>query len=275
MTASGSNFCYADRVAPVQLAAGLESVTLHRDVVAAADVVAAPANPTLADRSADSGSLTANTSYKVALVAGNRWGVTTTNPAVQSTTTANDANNAHVIRVTFSQVAGADYYDVFLSTDAAPKWVARVTEAQRASGIIVSAVGTLIAGGTAGAVDVRVVGTGQQTTAANFLTNNAYRPDNVTPVDCTGHSKARLHIKVSLTDLRSAPALTIVPFFRDPTSTSDWFQGQPQTLSLLADSGTALEQDFEINVDGCSAFSVLVDAISGQGASCSIWVNLV
>ena len=44
-----------------------------------------------------------------------------------------------------AQSAGATVYDLFLSTAAAPLWVARITETQRAAGVTITAVGTVSA----------------------------------------------------------------------------------------------------------------------------------
>lgn len=254
--------------------AGRDGGVLHRNAITAVDKLATPSNPTLADRSADGGVLTANTAYYVNVAAYNRWGSTLAATA-QTITTASDGNNAHVIRATIAQVTGADGYDIFLSTAAAPLWVGRVTEAQRASGIIISAVGTTTAGGAAGAVDVRVVGTGLASNVNPFLSNNAYTPASVTAINCAGRAKARILVKLAVTDLRSLPTLAIVPFFANQVSTADWHQGAIQTVPLLTGLGASQEQDFELNVDGSTGLVVLVDTISGQGSAASIWVELV
>lgn len=245
---------------------------LHRDAITAADRLSAPAAPTLADV-ATGGSLAFNTTYYFAVAAHNRWGVTTTTTPV-SQLTANDAVNTHVIQATVAAVTGADGYDVFLSTDAAPKWVARVTEAQRAAGVVVTAVGTVTTtGGTAGKIDVCVVGTGIQTSNAVFANNTAYTPASVTGIDCTGYKYVHFDLKLALTDARSAPSLNVIPFFKNALSTSDWHAGTLQTVSVLNGTGTTLEQSLDLEVDGHAAVVLLVSNIAGQGAAMSAWAS--
>ncbi len=132
-------------------------------------------------------------------------------------------------------------------------------------------------GPSAGVIDVETVGTGIQTSNAVFAQNNAYVPDvatGITSIDCTSYSKAYIKAKLALTDLRSAPALALVPFFGNSLSATDWHQGEKQTMSLLGATGQCLEQDFVLTVDGDAALRVLVDTISGQGAAASLWVEL-
>lgn len=112
---------------------------LHRSSVATADKVATPAAPTVADITTG-GVLLAATAYKATVSAATQSGNTAA-PAAATLTTASDASNTHGARVTVAQVAGAQFYDMFLSTDAAPKWVGRITEAQRAAGVAIRSVG--------------------------------------------------------------------------------------------------------------------------------------
>lgn len=242
---------------------------LHRNAITAADKLAAPGTVTLSGQTG--GSLVSATTYYVSVAAYNQWGATT--PATVVSTTPGGSNGT--LRAAFSQVTNAVGYDVFLSTDSgAPKWVGRVTEAQRAGGIVITAVGTTGAGGAAGAVDIQVPGTGIQTTNAVFSGNNAYTPATPTPINCAGYSRAHVHVKLALTDLRSAPALSLVPFFQDQQSGADWFQGQLLAVPLLGAVGQSLEQDFEIDVDGATNMVILVDTVSGQGAAATVWVEL-
>jgi hypothetical protein len=245
----------------------------HRLNVAAVDKLALAGAPSLAAVT-EAGSTLANTAYNVAVVAGNRWG-----PSGQAAvpTTAITPTASQAIRATIAQIAGADYYDIFLSVDTAPKWVGRISEAQRAAGgWIISTVGspTLGGGAPAGQVDLGIVGTGQQTSALAFTTNNAYTPATPPPVICVGFSRMHAHVKLAVTDLRSAASLTIIPFFNDIGSTGDWYQGAARTLTILGAVGQCLLQDFEMDVDGANAVVWLVDAIAGQGAACTIRIEL-
>ena len=115
----------------VQTYTARNSGILHREGVIAADVLAAPNNPSLSGQTITSGSLTSGTTYYVGICARNKYGNTPINAAIQSALPGG-SNNA--LRVPINQVAGATHYDIFLSTDAAPKHVLGITEAQRAAG---------------------------------------------------------------------------------------------------------------------------------------------
>ncbi len=244
--------------------------TLHRSAITSADKLSVPGTLTLSDIN-EAGSTLSNVAYYVGVSAFNRWGPT--GPGTLPGTITPTAS--HAVRCAFSAVTGADGYDIFLSVDAsAPKWVTRITETQRAAGGIVSSVGGYAAGGAINSIDIGIVGTGLQTTVQPFTFNNAYTPATPTPINCAGYSRAHLHVKLAVTDLRSLPSVNIIPFFQDQTSTNDWFAGALQTAYVVLASGQPLEQDFVVDVDGATNLVVLIDAIGGQGAACSVWVEL-
>lgn len=252
------------------------SGVLHRNGISSADKVAdfGDASVTLANVAGTQGSLNANTLHYMTAIPGNRWGPCKVNTTIDSLTTTADAVNTHVIACTIAQATGAEWYDLFLSTDTAPKWVGRVTEAQRATGGEILTVGAYTAGASAGVINVGIVGTGIQSDNAVWAQNNAYRPATVTAINCAGRSKAHILAKLALTDLRSAPALSLVAFLANQVSTGDWHQARLEPLSLLGGLGQSLEQDFTLDVDGSTGLVVLIDAISGQGAAASVWVEL-
>lgn len=263
-----------------QLYSARTSGVLHRNAVTSVDKLAdfGDADVTVADNGSGTGSLLDDTTYYVTAIPGNRWGNCKVNSNIDSVSTAASGFDTHSIRVTIAQRIGADYYDLFLSTDAAPKWVARITEAQRAAGDYeVTAVGTVSAGGgnPAGTVDVNVAGSGIQTSSTMFAHNNAYTPTTVSSISCVGKTKAILLVKVSLDDLRSEPALSIIPFFANQSSTSDWHAGTLLPVALIGGLGQPLEQMLEIDVSGATGLVVLVDSVAGQGGAVSIWVELV
>jgi hypothetical protein len=248
---------------------------LHRNAIAAADVLANPSSsaPTVADVTT-AGSLAFNTVYRAAFAAGNTQGNTLCS-GVASQTTANDAANTHGVRLTIPQVASATYYDVFLSTDTAPKWVARITETQRAAaGTTITAVGTVGTGGpnAAGTVDIRVVGTGQQTSAQNFQQNTAY-VTTASAYDSTGFSQVRVQVKVTLTDLRTAPTLVLVPAWLNDLNAGQYHLGQPLQVPLASGSGAALFQEFVLDTNGSDGVILLLDSVTGQGAAVSVWLQ--
>lgn len=243
---------------------------LHRSAIAAVDKLAVPAVSAVSGRTIVGGVLVDSTTYYATAAAANRYGPTTAATPVSGS--PGGSNNA--LRVPIAQVSGAEYYDVFLSTDANPKWVTRVSEAQRAAGGLVTSVGGYAAGGTAGALDIGLEGTGLASNANPFVVNNAYTPASITAIDCAGRSRAHVLVALAVTDLRSLPTLSIVPFAQSQIS-GDWHPGTLQSVTLLTAVGQSLYRDYEIDVDGSTGLAVLVDTISGQGAAASIWVELV
>jgi len=253
------------------------TTVLHRNAITAVDKIVdfVDASMTVANVAGVQGSLVFNTTYKLCAVPGNRWGSCLQAAAIDSVLVTNDAASTHVVDLTIAQAVGAEWYELFLSVDAAPKLVGRLTEAQRAAGgfeILTMGTVTVNAGVAAGHVYIGVVGTGQATTAANFIQNNAYRPALATAYDAAGYSRVKVHVKLVLTDLRTAPALTIIPFFQNQLSAGDWHQGNAEVVNVLQALGQSLEQTFVLDVNG-SAFVILVGVIAGQGAACSIWLE--
>ncbi len=128
--------------------------------------------------------------------------------------------------------------------------------------------------GVAPKVNVQVDGDGVATTADPFKANNAYTPDEVYALDCKGASKAKVYVDVYVTDFRSAPALSFIPFYKKQDA-DEYAQGILQAVTLLTASGKSLRQVFDLDVDGADGLVLLVDAISGQDASVNFYVELV
>lgn len=248
---------------------------LHRNAVAAVDVLAVPAAATLAT-AGTGGHLADSTTFYVTYAAYNRWGATTV-PTPASQETGAPGTGVNTITATLAQVTGADGYDIFCSVDAAPLWVGRITETQRATGgFQIQAVGTVTAGGgnAAGTVLIAIAGTGVASTANPFAVNNAYTPASVTAINCAGRTVAHVLVKLAVTDLRSLPTLTLTPFFANQVSGTDWHEGSAQAITLLTAVSQPLEQAYTINVNGSTGLAILVQAITGQGAAVSVWVEL-
>lgn len=246
-----------------------ETVTAHRATVIATDKLPA-ITVTAADQTGQAGSLTA-VSHGVAVAPGNAYGSVGASAIVTVTPTVNKS-----IDVTVPQSAGAEHYDVFLSTaTTGPLWVGRITEAQRAAGCSITAVGTIGAAGPGGAgkVNVQVVGTGQASTAASFAQNNAYTPASVTAIDCTGYSICRFYIDYYVTDLRTAPSCNVIPF-TSPDGTK-WYAGSSQALNPLAAIGLPKRQVFDVDVRGSSRVVLLLGTIAGQGAGINVDYQLI
>ena len=245
--------------------------TLHRNAITAVDKVAAAGTITISAVTEAGSALTAAARYATVIPYNSEGSAGQATPTIVTVTpTVNQA-----VRLAFAAVTGADGYDIFLSTSSTgPLWVGRITETQRASGGIISSVGVYSAGGTANSIDVGIDGTGGAANANPFITSNAYTPASVTPINCAGYSVIHWHVKLAVTDLRSLPTLRVIPFFQDQISTNDFFQGQAVTLNLLTAVGQTLKQDIVAQVDGATACVLLVDAISGQGAACSVWAEI-
>lgn len=160
--------------------AGRKGYVLHRDITVQA--VNTPVAPTLADVGTG-GSLAFNTNYKVAVAAKAPyyWSAPST---VANVTTANDAANTHVVRITLAQVPNATSYMVFMSTAAAPAFIAEITETQRAAGgCRITALNTVdnAGAGAAGTVDILVTSTANLFPTTAF-TQSTYAPDMIVPV---------------------------------------------------------------------------------------------
>lgn len=260
-------------VAPVR-AAGV----LHRSAIATADKCVVP---TLATKSQSDtgGSLPASTTYYVSAAAGNLFG---TAGACNVLTQATGANAAatHSVLLTVPQVVGATYYDIFFSVDAAPKWIGRITEAQRAAGDYqIQTYATVTSGGgnAAGTVLIGTVGTGIQTTNAVYAANNAYiTPTPTATIDCNGKSYVDVWIEMTLTDLRSAPSLSLMPIFESGQTPADYFCGSPINVPVMNGSvGQGLKQMYRVDVEDMAELIIAVGTISGQGASVDIWAEAI
>jgi hypothetical protein len=256
------------------------TAVLHRNGITASDKVATLAAASVTATGQTGGSLTTSTTYFWSVVPGNKYGTAGIPSSGGVSSTGTSTNTA--IRLAFAAVTGAEYYDLFLSTDAAPKLVGRITETQRGTGglLTVASTGsagcTIGAGGIAGAIDVRVPGTGQQTSAANFAQNNSYVPDTVAGVGyvaCAGYSVAHIQVAVTLTDLFTAPTLSVVPFLYNDTD-GFYHQATAVTMSLLTAVGQAQRQDFVIQTDGASRMVVCFGSFAGNQLTASAWLQL-
>jgi hypothetical protein len=212
----------------------------------------------------------ANAEHKVAVAPGNIYGSAGVTPIVTVTPTLNKT-----VDITMPQVVGATYYDIFFSTDAAPLWLGRVTEAERATGVAITAVGTVGAGGSAGVVNVRLVGTGAATTATVFTVNNAYIMP--TALACAGYKTAIVSVQYSVTDLRGAtPACTLLPFVskKDGTPTV-WYDGTATTMAPGSASNKPMYVTYTVDINDATSMCILVDAIAGQGAAVTVYVEFI
>ena len=234
----------------------------HRSAVVAADVLAVPGTVTCT-KLTGVGSATAGT-YTVFVVAGNTYGRTT---AKQGDTTVTTETTNLGVRAAFAAVAGATFYDIYMSTaGAAATFVGRVTEAQRASGIIIDSQNHTTAGGTAGAVDIYVAGTGLAVNGGQLATNTAYTPELLTAIDPAGAQNLDLNVTFSRTGDSALAALTLIPFYA--MSGGHYAAGDPMVLTFGGASGVyqSNRQTYRLPCRGRQAV-VVVANIAGTGAS--------
>lgn len=245
-----------------------DPVILHRTgATAAGDLLAAPTITAANDATVG---VMANVEHKVAVAVGTCYGYSTRSAIVAITP---DENNS--VLVSIPQVVGAESYVVFFSTDAAPKRLCEITEAQRAAGCVVTAVETVTtAGGTAGKCLIKLVGTGAATTDAIYATNYAISPGKVAvagttssgAIDCTGRQTAYVRATVNPGALTAMPALTIVPFVK---TGDQWAPGTPGIVTAGVRSET-----FTVDVRGASGFVVAVKTLTTD-ATADVAVQLV
>lgn len=261
-TTPGTTNAVVGRVAAAVAAA-------YRSAVAAADVIAAPGTVTCTKQAG--GSATAGT-YTVFVVAGNTFGRTT---ATQGNTTITTETTNLTIRAAFAAVTGATFYDIYCSTaGAGALFVGRITEAQRGTGIKLTAVNTTGAGGTAGAVDIEVAGTGLAVNAGQLTQNTAYSIP-ASPVDCTGYQYVDFDLTFSRTGDSVAPSLRVIPFFYN-ARTLTYQAGDVQTISFGGSSGAfnPNKQRLRVETRGNTGMALVVASIAGTGASLDVDASL-
>lgn len=248
---------------------------IHRSSISAVDKVSDIGTISLSGSIVSGGSLVSGTGYYTSAIITNPYGCTKYATIVSGSPSG--SNNA--IKMAFTIPAGAvstDKVDFFLSVDAAPKHVASCTVAQfQTGGIITAENGAVAAGGAANSMCIGAVGTGQQSNAANFAQNTAYLPASVSPIVCTGKVRIYAYVDLALTDLRTAPALSIIPFMTNSGSAALLYQGQLEVINVMNASGQSKAQVLSMDVDGTSGIRFLIDNIAGQGASCTIYYDLV
>lgn len=246
-----------------------EPIAHRTGATAAGDLIAAPT--ITAAKDATTGVM-ANAAHNVAVAVGTCYGYSVRSNIVAVTPDLNKC-----VLVTIPQVVGAESYVVFFSTDAAPKRLCEITEAQRAAGCSITAVETVgapYAGQAGGTVTLKLVGTGADTAAAIYATSTAIAPGKVAvagtgtsgPIDCTGRQTAYVRALVNPVALTAMPALTVVPFVK---TGDQWAPGSPGIVTAGVRSET-----FTVDVKGASEFVVCIKTIT-SGATADIAVQLV
>ncbi len=169
--------------------------------------------------------------------------------------------------------AGANVALTKKTKEANDATLAIALQSDGATSVTVGASADTTAGINDGLVNLRLVGTGVASNSTNFAQNNAFKPASVTPIDCMEASKVYVHVDVTVTDLRSAPSLTLLPFYKK-AGLAEYNQGDPWAVPLLTAEGKCLSAVKEYNVDDADGFLMLVAAIAGQGTSVDIWMEL-
>jgi len=243
-----------------------EIVKNYRSGIVAADFCAVPG--ALTTSVVNGGGLTTATLYKSKVVGGNVYGRTTATAGTDRTATSPNLT----LRILFAAVAGITFFDIYVSIDADAKWVGRITEAQRASGIKITAVGVTGAGGTPGGVDVEVPGTGLQSLVTAAV-NTAYAiPATIGGVKA---DYVDFDLAFSRTGDAVAPSLTVVPFFGNGLDGS-YYLGDHKVLTFggQVDTYQAMQQRLRIELKGHPLTGLLVAKIAGTGASLTIKYSL-
>jgi len=250
---------YAAAATQVHEVAQVQPAIAHRTAVATADKIT---SPTCVDKlAAGSTTITLATTALYGAISARIAGIGSAGAGIISAAFTPTLNKSVLMAV--AQVTGATHYDLFLSVDAAPKWVARITEAQRAAGCAVTAVGVVGAGGSAGVVDIQVVGTGVVTTVSEFSSanNNAYNLTGITPtVTCTGRKNARVYATFTRGDCLATPTCSIIPFTKTGTT---WAAGDTVTMNLGTSAGNPMSVVKDFNVEGAESFAVACNPVGG------------
>ena len=241
-----------------------EKAVAYRSNVSAADVVSVPA-PGIVGLSSG-GSLTDATTYYYRAVYVNAYGRSSASDI--GSVEAADPDLSVLVTPTFP--TGATAMDVYVSTDADPKWVARVTPEQVALGAKVTAVGTVVTGTvTPGSLVVTVAGTGLQA-GDTAVVNTAYavEPTGVTEIPCRGYGYVDIDVALQRTGDGEAAELIVVPFFKNSTD-GKWYQGALQELTFggVADTYESMRQRLRVECRGAVAMHLLVAKIAGTGAT--------
>jgi hypothetical protein len=243
----GNPYIIKHAIAPVMAPA---APLTYRSAITGADVCAVPGTVT-ATKIAGAG-LTA-AAYITKVVAGNAHGRTT---AVTSSATITTETTNLRINLAFAAVTGATYYDIYCTTAADPLWSGRITETQRANGVLLSTKG---AGSAINSVDVDVIGTGLAS-SNSAPTNTAYIIP-ASPIDCTGYQYCDFTLTCSRTGDAVLPQLTVCPAFLN-SRLSTYQLGQSQVLAF-----GSLLQRVRVEVRGEEAVALLATILAGTGMS--------
>ena len=185
------------------------------------------------------------------------------------------ATASGVVRVPITVVAGDVAFDIYMSTATDPLHLGRITAAQVTAGSLITAAATASAnctqsaGGTAGVVECRVLGT--QRAASTETTPFSYVMP-ATPANTTGKQFVDFDLAVTFgaspTILNS---LVVVPFFLG--GDDNYFQADtPTTLAFNGSTSNRTRLRYQVN--GFTAAHLVIQSISGVGASINMWSSV-
>lgn len=179
--------------------------------------------------------------------------------------------DTHAIDLTFDAVPGAEYYDVFLSTDESPKLVAHVTAAQLAIGCEISDVGVVDENDEIpGTVRVMVVGTGAA--ASEYTVNRALVPPAQIFTNRGLRSMATLFMDVIPDDAITTPVVQVAVLL--PVH-GEWFAYKTVDLDF-GDSGYRQAISFPIIGNNVKVVVTQLENVSSVDMYISSWdANIV
>jgi len=233
------------------------------------DVLDNPVIDTVTGQEIVDGSLLPATAYKYSICAINLHGSTI--PITIATATPGGSNNA--LRLPISQVANAEGYVIFLSTDTQPKMVLQITEAQRAAGGICTAVYEYAEGGIPGAIDIGVVGAGAAANAAGFTTMTAYTPEIIPAgeilVNTYNKNNLAIVIDFEVDDYRISPLLSYIVAGRVVAGEGEWIILQ-SSVGTITNGRRKSIYGFGGSGGSLGECTVLIYALAGQNVSVPI-----
>lgn len=231
--------------------------TLYRANVVANDVLSPPS---LGSTSAVAGGSLAAATYKIKVAGVNNYGRTTATAGADVVITVTNLT----IRIPITQLVGATFYDIYLSTATDPLWVCRISETQRASGIVCTAAGsaaspgTFAAGGIANSVDIQVAGTGRASNTSAAVSTALVIP-GVSSIIGVGWGNITIDFEITLVGDFIAPSLGVL-FLTQNNITNIWEILSTQSITFGGVSGVAqsLNQRVVVTHRGMSPIHILL-----------------
>jgi len=237
---------------------------IYRTAITAADVDV-PTVGTLT--TASGGSLTA-VAHFVRVVGVNAFGRSL--PVIPASNGLT-ATASGVIRIPIT-VGNFTAFDIFMSSATDPLYLGRITAAQVTAGSLITAAATASAncsqsaGGTAGVVECRVLGT--QRSASTESIGFSFIIPAAAAVNCAGRKNINLDIEATFTATPVTPSITVVPFFLNPLD-SKYYQADT-ARTLFFNGFDSNQARIVYQVDGNTGFHLLVREFVGVGASFAI-----